>query len=74
VVPLVFAATIQGVAAVAAVIIVYEAATIATMVGLVLSAHVGVKRLEMPWIDRFGDAIAGAVIVCIGAFVGFLGI
>jgi len=74
VMPLVFAASIQGVAVVAAVIIVYEAATIATMVTLVLSAHAGVRRLEMPWIDRFGDAVAGFVIVCIGAFVGFLGI
>jgi len=74
VMPLVFAASIQGVAAVAAVIIVYEAATIATMVTLVLSAHAGVRRLEMPWIDRYCDAVAGAVIVCIGAFVGFLGI
>ena len=74
VMPLVFAASIEGVSTVAAVIIVYEAATIATMVTLVLSAHAGVRRLEMPWIDRFGDAIAGAVIVSIGAFVGFLGI
>jgi len=74
VMPLVFAASIQGVATVAAVIIVYEAATIATMVALVLSAHAGIRRFEMPWIDRFGDAVAGAVIVCIGAFVGFLGI
>ncbi|SRR5258708_18102860 len=74
VMPLVFAASIQGVSTVAAVIIVYEAATIATMVALVLSAHAGVGRLEMPWIDRFGDAVAGAVIVCVGAFVGFLGV
>ncbi len=36
--------------------------------------HTGVRRLEMPWIDRFGEAVAGAVIVCIGAFVWFLGI
>ncbi|HEX9501992.1 MAG TPA: hypothetical protein VGA10_10095 [Thermoanaerobaculia bacterium] len=72
--PLVFAASIEGVAAVAAVIIVYEVATIATMVTLVLSAHTGVRRLEMPWIDRYGDAVAGAVIVCIGAFVRFSGI
>ena len=74
VMPLVFAASIDGVAAVAAVIIVYEGATIATMVTLVLSAHAGVRRLEMPWIDRYGDAVAGLVIVCIGAFVGFSGI
>src|SRR6266852_1487173 len=74
VMPLVFAASIQGVAAVAAGIIVYEAATIATMVALVLSAHAGVRRLDVPWIDRFGDAVAGSVIVFIGALVGFLGI
>jgi hypothetical protein len=74
VVPLVFAAAIEGIAAVTAVIIVYETATIATMVVLVLSAHAGARRLEMPWIDRYGDAVAGAVIVIIGAFVGYLGI
>lgn len=74
VMPLIFAASIQGVVAVGVVIIVYEAATMATMVMLVLNAHAGVRRLEMPWIDRFGDAVAGAVIVCIGAFVGFSGI
>ena len=74
VMPLVFAAAIEGIAAVTAVILVYEAATIATMVVLVLTAHAGVRRLELPWIDRFGDAVAGAVIVCIGAFVGYLGI
>ena len=74
VMPLVFAAAIEGLAAVAAVIVVYELATIATMIALVLSAHAGVRRLELPWIDRFGDAVAGAVIVCIGAFVGLLGI
>jgi hypothetical protein len=74
VMPLVFAAAIEGAGAVAAVILVYEAATIATMVTLVLSAHAGARRLELPWIDRFGDAVAGAVIVFIGAFVGYLGI
>jgi len=74
VMPMVFAAAIEGVGAVAAVIVVYETATIATMIALVLTAHAGARRLEFPWIDRFGDAIAGAVIVCIGAFVGILGI
>lgn len=74
IVPLVFAAAIEGAAAVAAVILVYETATIVTMVVLVLSAHAGAKKLEMPWIDRYGDAVAGAVIVLIGAFVGILGI
>jgi nickel/cobalt exporter len=74
VMPLVFAASIEGAGAVAAVIVVYELATIGTMVGLVLTAHAGIRRLEMPWIDRFGDAVAGAVIVFIGAFVGILGI
>jgi hypothetical protein len=74
VMPLVFAAAIEGAAAVAAVIVVYELATILTMLALVLAAHAGVRRLELPWIDRFGDAVAGAVIVCIGAFVGILGI
>jgi len=74
VMPMVFAAAIEGPAAVASVILVYEVATIVTMVALVLTAHAGVRRIELPWIDRFGDAVAGAVIVLIGAFVGVLGI
>jgi nickel/cobalt exporter len=74
VMPLVFAASVNGIAAVVSVILVYELATILTMVTFVLAAHAGVRRLEFHWIDRFGDALAGAVIVCIGAFVGLLGI
>jgi len=74
VMPLVFAAAVEGPAAVAAVIVVYETATILTMIVFVLTAHAGVRRLELPWIDRFGDAVAGAVIVCVGTVVGYLGI
>ena len=72
--PLVFAALTKGTAAVAAVILTYELATIGTMVALVLLAHRGAERLHFPWIDRFGQALAGGVIVIVGGAMVWLGI
>jgi nickel/cobalt transporter (NicO) family protein len=72
--PLVFAALTKGPAAVAAVIITYELATIGTMVALVLLSHHGTQRLHFPWIDRFGQALAGGVIVMVGSAMVLLGI
>jgi len=72
--PLVFAAMASGAAAVAAVILTYEIATIGTMVALVLLSHHGAGRLHFPWLDRFGQATAGAVIVAVGSAMVLLGI
>lgn len=72
--PLVFAAMASGAAAVAAVILTYELATIGTMVALVLLSHHGAERLHFSWLDRFGQATAGAVIVVVGSAMVLLGI
>lgn len=72
--PLVFAAMASGAAAVAAVILTYEVATIGTMVALVLLSHRGAERLHFSWLDRFGQATAGAVIVVVGSAMVLLGI
>jgi len=72
--PLVFAALTKGAAEVAAVIITYELATIGTMVALVLLSHHGAQRLHFSWIDRFGQALAGGVIVMVGSAMVWLGI
>lgn len=71
--PLVFAALASGPAAVAAVILTYELATIGTMVALVLLSHHGAQRLHFTWLDRFGQATAGAVIVAVGSAMVLLG-
>lgn len=57
--PMIFAAAGEGWAAVAAVVLAYEVATIGTMVVLVTIAHAGARTLHAPWLDRYGDAVAG---------------
>jgi nickel/cobalt transporter (NicO) family protein len=74
VMPMIFAAAGSGWATVGAVVLAYELATIATMVVLVTLAHAGARALRAPWIDRYGDALAGAVIVSVGAAMAVLGI
>ena len=56
------------------VIVAYELATIGTMVVMVTIAHASARTLRAPWLDRYGDAIAGGVIVFVGAMVSLLGI
>ena len=43
------------------------------MVALVTAAHAGTRALRAPWLDRFGDATAGALIVTVGATLAILG-
>jgi len=74
VVPMILAAAGAGWFAVAAVIAAYEVATIATMVVLVTAAHAGIRGLRAPFLDRFGDAIAGGIIVLVGTAVTLMGI
>ena len=73
VIPLVMAAVPLGAARVAALVLVYEAATVGTMVALVVPAHAGARVLKAPWLDRYGDAIAGGLIVATGVAVSVLG-
>jgi hypothetical protein len=74
VIPLMLAAVPAGWAAALAVVAAYELATIATMVGLVLPARAATHAVRTPWVDRFGDVLAGSVIACVGVMVGVMGI
>lgn len=73
-IPMIVAAAAAGWGAVGAVILVYELATIAAILVLVVTAHAGARRLRFAWADRYGDAVAGALIVVLGTLVGVLGI
>jgi ABC-type nickel/cobalt efflux system permease component RcnA len=74
VIPLLFAAAPLGTAPAVGLVLLYEAATIATMIALVLPARAGFERLRFPWLDHWGDAVAGALIVATGLAVMALGI
>jgi hypothetical protein len=73
VIPIVAAAAPLGVVPAAGIVLVYETGTIATMLALVLPARAGASALRAPWLDRYGDALAGAVIVTVGLVVSALG-
>ena len=73
VVPMIMAAASGGWRAVGAVVLSYEIATIATMVVLVAAADAGARALRAPWLDRYGDAAAGGLIVTLGATLAIAG-
>jgi hypothetical protein len=73
VIPLMFAAAPLGWASTLAVVGAYEAATIGTMVGLVLPARVAASAVHGNWADRYGDAMAGGVIAAVGLIVVRMG-
>lgn len=74
VMPMIMASAGAGWRTAGAVIVSYELATIGTMVVLVTAAHTGARALHAPWIDRYGDAVAGALIVSVGAAMAVLGL
>jgi nickel/cobalt exporter len=74
VIPILFAAAPLGALRTIVIVCAYELATIATMIALVLPARAAVNRLHAPWIARYGDAAAGAVIAAVGVLVTVLGI
>jgi len=74
VIPLLFSAAPLGTLQAVAIVLFYEVATIGTMISLVLSARAGAVRLRLPFLDRWGDAVAGGVIAVTGLVVGLLGI
>jgi hypothetical protein len=74
VIPLMFAAFSTGWTAALAVVVAYEAATIATMIALVLPARAATGVVRSAWVDRFGDVLAGTVIVAVGVVVGVTGL
>lgn len=73
VIPLLFAAAPLGAAPTLAIVLAYELATIGTMVALVLPARAAAERVGGAWAARYGDAVAGGVIVAVGLLVATLG-
>jgi hypothetical protein len=73
VIPIVAAAAPLGVLPATLVVLAYEVGTIATMLALVLPARAGAAAWRAPWLDRYGDAAAGGVIVAVGLVVSALG-
>jgi hypothetical protein len=73
VIPLLFSAAPLGLARTLTVVLLYEAATLATMVALVLPASAGARAFRFRWLDFYGDAAAGAVIATVGITVFALG-
>ena len=73
VIPLLVAAAPLGALKALLVVLAYEVATIGTMVLLVLPARAGARVLRAGWLDRYGDAAAGALIAAVGLVVAGLG-
>ena len=73
VIPLLFAAAPLGVGPTVGIVLLYEAATLATMLLFVLPARAGARVLRAPWLDRYGDAAAGGLIAAVGIAVAALG-
>ncbi len=73
VMPILFAAAPLGLWRTAVVVGTYEAATIVTMVALVLPASAAARRFGGRWTTRYGDVAAGGVIASVGLLVAVLG-
>jgi hypothetical protein len=73
VVPILIAAAPLSRAATLGIVVVYEAATIATMVVLTAIARAGAGVVRGAWVERWGDAAAGLLIVLTGVVVLLLG-
>jgi nickel/cobalt exporter len=73
VIPLLFAAAPLGALKTTGIVVLYELATLATMVALVLPARAGAKMLRAPWLDRYSDAVAGGSIAVVGVVVTLMG-
>jgi hypothetical protein len=73
-IPILIAAGPLGWPAIVAIILAYEVACLATMVGLVLPARAGAKLITMTWLERWEHAAAGVFIALVGIVVGVLGI
>jgi hypothetical protein len=71
--PLIFAAAPLGAVRAIAVVLVYEAATLSTMLAFVLPARAGARALPAVWLDRYADAAAGGVIAAVGLLAAGLG-
>lgn len=74
VIPIIFAAAPLSIVETAAIVAIYELATIATMVGLTIAARAGSTLVKGRWVERYGDSAAGALIAVTGVSVALLGI
>lgn len=68
------AAAAHGVAAALAVTAVYAAATLTVMIALAVPARLGAGAFQSPIFDRWGDALAGGVIVLVALAVQLAGV
>ena len=73
-IPMIMASATAGWGAVLVVIIAYEIATLTTMVVMVSFARAGAELFHGHWLDRYGHAAAGALIVSVAVIVAVLGI
>jgi hypothetical protein len=73
VIPILFAAAPLATRATIGIVVCYEAATIATMVGLVALARAGASVLRGHWVEHYGDAAAGGLVAVTGVAVALLG-
>ena len=73
-IPLILASAGGGWPLILTVIVAYEVGTIAAMSLLVVTAHAGARVMRFHLLDHYGDAIAGGLIVTVGAAVQLLGI
>lgn len=71
---LMFPAARGSMASVALVAGVFAVATIGTMLGVVMVAHVGLSKVRFPSLERFGHALAAATILLCGGAIKFLGL
>lgn len=74
VMPILFAAAPLGTGRAAAVVLIYEVATLAAMLPLVLLSRAGATRLKWEWLEQYGDGAAGGIIAAVGLAVTLLGI
>lgn len=73
-IPILFAAASLPLVGLLAIILVYEVATIGTMVALAVASRAGAGFLHGRWIEHYGDATAGGLIAATGIAVALFGI
>jgi hypothetical protein len=73
VIPVLLAAAPLGTIPTVGIVALYEAATLGTMILLVLPARAGARVLGGPWLDRYSDTVAGGLIAVVGITVTGLG-
>ncbi len=72
VIPILFAAAPLTTVETISIVVAYEVATVGAMVVLVAVAQSGAQLFKGKWIERFGDPIAGGLIVATGIMVAIL--